>query len=75
MQFATKAEAQRNYDAAKQKADIAFSVMQTERAQINAMSVNSVGFDAASLHYDRCIREFEEAINELGNWDNGEATD
>jgi hypothetical protein len=72
MIIATKAEAQRNLDAARAKAGNAYAARDRAYSDPQATSVD---IDTAKLHYDRCIRELEEAINEMGNWDNGETAD
>jgi hypothetical protein len=73
MNIATKAEAQRNLDAAKEKAGKAYVARANSLSRDPLQAVHSsMELDAAKLHYDRCIRELEEAINEMGNWDNGD---
>lgn len=66
---ASKAEAQKNLAAARERAGKAWQAKQ------DAADGNPVERDATSLHYDHMVREFEECIYELGVWDDGETTD
>lgn len=57
----TKKEAQLALNDARVKAQAA-----SEKLRI---AVDQIERDAAHLHYDRCIREFEEAINEMARFE------
>lgn len=70
MILASKLEAQQNRDRARKKAGDAYLKLQEAKAL-----GHDVEIDAAREHYHRCIREFEEAINDMGAWDGDETTD
>lgn len=51
---------------ARAKADRAFEAVEDAMKEMQGKTPNigySVAYDAARLHYDRCTRELEEAIN------------
>lgn len=58
---ASKKEAQDALNKARNKAQSAHVAMGAQNDEI--------GIDAARLHYDRCVRELEECINEMANWE------
>lgn len=70
MNVASKAEAMANRDKMRKKAGDSYLKLQAALAL-----GHDVEIDVAREHYHRCIREFEEAINDMGNWENGEASD
>lgn len=61
MTIATKAEAQTVLNWARTKAQNAMEA----RRNVNSI----VDADAADLHYQRCIRELEDAINDYAMFD------
>lgn len=73
MTVATKAEAQSALNVARTKAQNASEAVRAAYATIpvdkNPAMFASVDFDAAQAHYQRCVRELEEAINEYARFD------
>lgn len=62
MPAATKKEAQNVLNAARTKAQHANEAR-------NGSQPDTVEQDAAELHYLRCVRELEEAINDMARFD------
>jgi hypothetical protein len=67
MTYASKAEAQAALNAARAKAQRASERFKSPPA--------GPEYDAAKLHYDRCVRELEECINEMANWETGDPSE
>jgi hypothetical protein len=62
--YAGKKEAQAALTAARLKAQAAHEAIGTARSTAET--------DALTLHYQRCVREFEEAINDYDEYDTGD---
>lgn len=59
--------------ASKKEAQDALNKARVKAQAADADAVKLYGtvaaYDAARLHYDRCVRELEECINEMANWE------
>lgn len=64
MTSASKKEAQAALNAARIKAQAAHEALSHAKDHVER--------DARHLHYQRCVREFEEAINDYDEFDTGD---
>jgi hypothetical protein len=74
--FPSKKQAQNELTAARTRAQVASERVRAAADAIpyglNPATALSADYDAAWLHYQRCVRELEEAINAYDVYDTGD---
>lgn len=68
MPAVSKKEAQATLNAARTKAQHAQVARNTILVK-DGLTVDEIDMDAAHMHYQRCIRELEEAINDMARFE------